>query len=55
MVAFISNQIIKAQGNGKGKDKYRAYFVKTRMYSAYRDEVDTVLRTDGYEDCIVEG
>lgn len=57
MVTFIAKMIMK-QGDisvEKGQDKYRAYFIKTRIYAAYREDVDTILRTDGYEDCIVEG
>ena len=57
MATFIA-RMIKKQGDistEKGQAKYRAYFIKTRLYEDYRADVDTILRTDGYEDCIVEG
>lgn len=55
MVAFIANQIEKQARTSieKGKDKYKAYFVKTRMYENYRAEVDTILATDGFEEVII--
>lgn len=36
-----------------GQSKYRAYFVKTKLYLRYKDDVDSILTIDGYEDCIV--
>lgn len=55
MSAFIAYCIEKAakQGTDKGQAKYRAYFVKTDLYSSYKEEVDTILAVDGFEDCIV--
>lgn len=32
----------------------RAYFVKTRLYKRWKDNVDTILKTDGYDEVIVE-
>lgn len=56
MVTFIANQIIKARQLGltEGQNKYRAYFVNTRLYLRYKEDVDTILTTDGYEDAIVK-
>lgn len=57
MVTFIE-KIIKKQADiseEKGITKYKAYFVKTKIYAGYRNEVDTILRTDGYENVIVAG
>lgn len=56
MAPFIARQIEKAakKSDVEGRKKYEAYFVKTDMYAEFREDVDTILRTDGYEDCIVE-
>lgn len=55
MTAFIANQIIKAQDTkGQGKDKFRAYFVKTSIYERYRKDCEAILMAEGYEDCIVD-
>lgn len=56
MVEFIASRIeMQAEtSTAKGIKKYKAYFVNTKIYKAYRDDVDTILRTDGYEDVIVE-
>lgn len=55
MVTFIAKMIMKQADIGveKGQDKYRAYFINTNIYSKWKAEVDTILTTDGYEDCIV--
>lgn len=55
MTPFIAKQIEKAakKSIADGQAKYKAYFVKTEMYAEFREDVDTILRTDGYEDCIV--
>ena len=39
-----------------GVNKYKAYFIKPaiHVYEKYRAGVDTILTTDGYEDCIVK-
>lgn len=56
MVTFIANQIEKAakKSTEEGKKKYEAYFVRTRIYAQFREDVDTILRTDGYEEVISE-
>ena len=56
MVEFIASRIeMQAEiSTTNGIKKYKAYFVNTKIYKAYRDDVDTILRTDGYEDVIVE-
>ena len=55
MSSFISQQIIKQAkiSTEKGQAKYRAYFVKTPLYLSWKDEVDSILEIEGYEECIV--
>lgn len=59
MVTFIALAIERAKDNGgteAGQAKYRAYFAgatRQRLYGKYQDEVDVILDTDGYGDCIV--
>ena len=36
-----------------GQEKYRAYFIKTTLYTKWQPEVDTILVNQGYADCIV--
>lgn len=56
MVAFIARQIEKARKKSleDGQAKYRAYFIKTSLYEDFRGDVETILRTDGMDDCIVQ-
>lgn len=60
MVTYIAEKIKDAydkKGVEGGQDKYRAYFVRKsalKIYGKYKDDVDTILITDGYEECIVE-
>ena len=55
MSPFISIMIMKAREKSleEGQAKYRAYFVNTRIYAKYQADVDTILQTEGKEDCIV--
>lgn len=55
MNTFIARMIMaQADKNLKaGQDKYRAYFVLTKLYEKWRNDVETILITDGYEECIV--
>ena len=55
MSTFIAQQIIKQADISieKGQNKYRAYFVKTSIYSKWKEEVDSILEVEGYEECIV--
>lgn len=55
MSTFIAKQIMKQAEKSLelGRAKYNAYFVKTKLYLNWKDEVDTILLTDGYENCIV--
>lgn len=55
MNTFIARMImVQADENLKaGRDKYRAYFVRTKLYEKWRNDVETILITDGYEECIV--
>ena len=60
MVTFIALAIEMAKDKGgteSGQAKYRAYFAgatRQRLYGKYQPEVDVILDTDGYGDCIVE-
>lgn len=55
MSTFIAKQIMKQADKSVelGQAKYRAYFVKTKLYLNWKEDVDAILSTDGYEDCIV--
>ena len=55
MSTFIARMIMtQADKNLEaGQDKYRAYFVKVKIYEQWRTDVESILITDGYEDCIV--
>ena len=55
MTTFIARMIMEQADRGleKGQKKYRAYFVRTKLYEKWRKDVETILTTDGYEDCIV--
>ncbi len=55
MSTFIARMIMtQADKNLKaGQDKYRAYFVRTKIYEKWRSDVESILITDGYEECIV--
>lgn len=55
MSSFIAQQIIN-QANisiEKGKNKYRAYFINTTIYLKWKEDVDAILKVEGYEECIV--
>ena len=56
MITFIAGRIMQDadKSEKQGQDKYRAYFIKTKLYVRFKEEVDTILRTDGYENVIVE-
>ena len=56
MTTFIASRIIEEAEKSveAGQKKYRAYFVKTRLYKRWKDEVDIILDTDGYDEVIVE-
>lgn len=56
MPTFIAQSIEKQAEISieNGIERYKAYFVKTKKYAKYREDVDTILRTDGYEKVIVE-
>lgn len=53
---FIARQIKKQADTSvkEGQAKYKAYFVNTRLYAAYREEVDRQLKEDGYGKAIVK-
>lgn len=55
MTTFIARRIMEqADKNLKdGQNKYRAYFVRIKIYEKWRSDVESILITDGYEDCIV--
>ena len=37
----------------KGQEKYRAYFIKTSLYTPYKADADALLSAEGYADVIV--
>lgn len=55
MTTFIARMIMKEADKSTvaGQKKYRAYFVRTILYKNWKEDVDTILKTDGYEDVIV--
>lgn len=55
MREFIAQMIKDAKDVSltNGQAKYRAYFIKTKLYAKYRGDVDAILTIDGYGDCIV--
>ncbi len=54
MSDFMAMRIMKQRKYGveKGKEKYAFYF-KGNLYQKYRTDVDTSLKVNGYEDCIM--
>ena len=56
MSTFIAQRIMKDADISieRGQAKYEAYFVNTRLYLKYKEDVDTILMTDGYGACIVD-
>lgn len=56
MTTFIARMIMKEadKSTAAGQKKYRAYFVRTSLYKNWKEDVDTILKTDGYEDVIVD-
>ena len=55
MSPFIARMILKVRKDSleAGQARYRAYFVNTSIYEKYKEDVDTILATEGFEDCIV--
>ena len=55
MSTFIASMIMKQAdiSTEKGQAKYRAYFVNTALYAKWQPDVDTILNTEGYGECIV--
>lgn len=56
MTTFIARRIMKEADKSValGQKKYRAYFINTTLYKNWKEDVDTILITDGYDDVIVE-
>ena len=59
METFIASMIMKAaqMSEEAGQDKYRSYFLKTKLYARYQESVDTILSTASggdYSFCIVK-
>ena len=53
METFIASMIMKAADISQeaGQEKYRSYFLKTKLYARYQESVDTILRTTSGGDC----
>lgn len=56
MTTFIARMIMNDADKSleRGQKKYRAYFIRTSLYKKWKEDVDTILKIDGYEDVIVE-
>ena len=54
MATFIARMIMKGadKSTEEGQKKYRAYFVRTSLYKNWKEDVDTILKTDGYDEVI---
>lgn len=55
MADFISRMIEKYAGRSleEGQELYRKYFVRTKLYAAYKENVDARLTGSGLEAVIV--
>jgi hypothetical protein len=55
MVKFIVSRIENAAISSieDGRNKYSAFFVNTHIYDKFKDGVNTILKEDGYGDCII--
>ena len=55
MSTFIAKMIMTQADISieKGQAKYRAYFLTTAIYAKWKEDVDTILNTEGYGECIV--
>ena len=55
MSRFIATMIERAANVSleKGQEKYRAYFIKTSLYTPYKADTDALLIAEGYADVIV--
>lgn len=55
MSRFIATVIERAANVSleKGQEKYRAYFIKTSLYTPYKADADALLTAEGYVDVIV--
>ena len=58
MAAYISTTVMRhkdKRGTASGQATYRTYFGrKDGKYNEYKNDVDAILISEGYEDCIVE-
>ncbi len=54
MSTFIANQIIKQARISieHGQEKYKAYFVNTNLYEAWRADTEAILEAEGYMEVI---
>ena len=55
MTTFIARMIMEQadRSTENGQDKYRAYFVNTKLYTKWQEDVNSILETDGCGDVIV--
>ena len=55
MTTFIARMIMNEADKSVtlGQKKYRAYFINTKLYKNWKEDVDIILITDGYENIIV--
>ena len=52
---FIATRIEDAaeESLSKGQEKYRRFFVRTKIYRKWQNEADAILTKDGHKDVIV--
>ena len=55
MAPFIALMIMQSADRSleAGQDKYRAYFINTKIYERFRSDAEAILQAEGYGDCIV--
>lgn len=56
MSSFIANRIKKEKDNyslKQAQELYKSYFVNISIYEKWRNEVNSILISDGYSECIV--
>lgn len=54
METFIARMIMNDADESidNGKEKYKKYFVNTKLYMKWKDSVDDILNSNGYGDII---
>ena len=55
MAPFFAKMIMQEADKSleAGQAKYRAYFIKLKLYNKWQADTDAILIVEGYGDCIV--